>query len=273
MKRICFITIAVFLFIGLITGAQAQVMDVHAKWIHGNLVYHAADNDMELFHAIGPDVAIFYESFIKGPIDSANTSQVLSAFEILRNDSMQTYPPTISDSAGGVAKIDVGRADDDSITIRGQSEWVLPDTIYGKPTFFWVRLTIPDTTDFEFLVGLCEDGIGIRNATRSGIYFQLLDATNKVILTTNRAGSMDSVTALSNVASGTWYDFMFYADGEGGVYGFVKTSGGTAAELTKISKYVPRTANLTPTLVCKQGSANTDREHVYMSDLKVIHFK
>lgn len=165
-------------------------------------------------------------------------------------DSVVTYPPIPVDTTGGVIALRIGRADNDSVKLITASEFVKVDTIGGLKAWYYCRLYVPDTTQFEFRVGLFEKNMAVTGATVSGIYFQNVDESNKVTFVTNRAGSIDSVTAIANISSDTWYELAFYLDGLGTVTGYVNR-----VALTTISKYVPRTANLAVGFIFKNGAA------------------
>ena len=189
-------------------------------------------------------------------------------------DSVRTYGPNVTtqivDSVGGYISLSVGGADDDSTLLYGRREWVKLDTIGSKGTWFEIKLSIPDTTQFEFRVGLAERNISMSGYSVSGVWFQNTDgdATDKVIFMTDRAGSVDSVTAITNFAAATQYTFAFYANGSGTVTGYVD---GTA--LTAISKFIPRTANLTPFILLKAGEAKAARVKAYVDYIKIVQMR
>ena len=182
-------------------------------------------------------------------LDSAYETNIW-LYSIGNMDSIRNYPPLPVDTTGGVIAFRIGRADNDSIKLITSVEFIKEDTISGYDSWFYTRLYLPDTTEFEFKVGVFEKNAGIGNDPASGIYFQNVDGSNKIIFATNRAGSMDSVTAVANFASGTWYEFAFHTNGSGSVTAYVNR-----VALTTITKFIPRTANLCVGIIAKTGAA------------------
>lgn len=178
------------------------------------------------------------------------------------------YKPVIPDSGGLMLKAFGIRADDDSGYVKYSFEPILMDTIGGKETGFFVELSLPDTTQYEVYVGFAEKNIAADNKISNGVYFRMVDATNKMIFTTARGGTMDSVTAIANTAASTFYKLAFSANGSGTVTGYVN-----GVALTAISKYIPRTANLTPFIMVKQGQAVVNRQWVYIKNFGFFQYR
>jgi len=184
-----------------------------------------------------------------------------------RTDSTE-YKPVVADSGGLMLKAFGIRADDDSGYVKYSFEPILMDTIGGKETGFFAELSFPDTTQYEVYVGLAEKNIAADNKISNGVYFRILDATNKMIFATARGGTMDSVTAVSNTAANTFYKLAFSADGSGTVTGHVN-----GVALTTISRYIPRTANLTPFIMVKQGQAVVNRQWTYIKNFGWFQYR
>lgn len=205
-----------------------------------------------------------YFNFATDNIDSIG--KLINGLEYYCDSTL--YKPSVSDSAGIVLKALGIRADNDSGFIRFSFEPILSDTVDGKRNGFFVELSLPDTTEYELYVGLAEKNFAADNKIANGIYFRILDATNKMIFTTARGGSMDSVTAVANTAAGTFYKLAFEANGSGSVTAYVN---GTA--LTTISRYIPRTANLTPFIMVKQGATVVSRQYVYIKNFGFYKYR
>jgi hypothetical protein len=219
---------------------------------------------------INVDVNVLVDTVYSNALNSTPRTSMW----VILIDSARSYGPNVVaqviDSAGGYMTLSVGNADDDSVKLYNRREWVKCDTIGAKGTWFEIKLSLPDTTQFEFKIGLAEKNVDMTGTTASGIYFRNVDGSDKVTFVTNRAGSEDSVTAIADFAAGTQYTLAFYANGSGTVTGYVN---GTA--LTAISKFIPRTANLTPVILLKSGAVHTTttRQVAYVDYIKVVQVK
>ena len=266
MKNVYIALAVLVVLLPCIAFGQANI---NARWVQGNLIYQANDNEMEWLGGIGQNVVVFKEDFNTLNADStipASTSQMADWYWF-RNDSSQQYYPTIADTTG-ILKLDYGCADNDSCAILAASEFVYVDTLGTTPLSMKMRFYVGDTTQSEFKFGLMEKNLVVGHGAVNGIYVQKLDGVNEMSLFCSRGGTVDSVVAISNMAVNTWYEVIVYCDGSGGVYGFVN---GTA--LTKITRYTPRTARLTPAILAKTGEASAARKYVYFDDFDVIFLK
>jgi hypothetical protein len=252
------------MFIPAMSGAQ---VNVNAKWVLGNLVYHASDNQMEWLDGVGQSLVVFKDDFNYFDGDSLGNHALSTSKWMWYHDSGTVYPPLVTDTTG-ILRLDYGAADNDSVVVRAGSEFVKCDTIGGYPISMKMRFYLGDTTQSEFKFGLMEENCVIGHSAGNGIYLQKLDGVNEMSLFCARGGTVDSVVAISNVAVNTWYEVVVFCDGLGGVYGFVN---GTA--LTKISRYVPRTARLTPLMIAKNGETSVSHKYAYFDQFDVVLVK
>ena len=216
--------------------------------------------------SLADPTAVFgaYFNFATDQLDSVGKQ--INGLEY-RTDSTE-YKPVVADSSGIVLKAFGIRADDDSGYVKFSFEPILMDTIGGKESGFFCELSLPDTTQYEVYLGLAEKNIAADNKISNGVYFRMLDATNKMIFATARGGTMDSVTAVANVAASSFYKLAFVANGSGSVTGYVN-----GVALTTISRYIPRTANLTMFVMVKQGQAVVNRQWVYIKNLGFYQYR
>lgn len=224
-------------------------MAIKADTINDALVYNDTAYPHRLFDAIGNNVRKW---ILHGPAQTDDTTAVPTDLTVT---AVNTSTVTQSVTAGNTLVLTTDSAEYDGVNVQLKGEQFKLET--GKPLYFGAAIIVPDATEVDLLVGLCETKTdllktstahGVTATNVEGVFFLKTDGAKTIEMKVYKDGTQTFTGAIGDITKDAEHIYELYWDGsklefwyDGTLYSYIASS-------------LPN-GDLTPSLEFRAGSA------------------
>lgn len=213
-------------------------MAIKADAINDALVWKDTDYSFRLYDAIGNNVRKW---LLNGPRNTDDTTAVPTDLTVT---AVNTSTVTQSVTAGNTLVLTTDATEYDGLNIQVKGEQFKLES--GKPLYFGASILIPEDTDIDLLVGLCETKTDLLKTSSShgvntsveGVFFLKTDGAKTIAMKSYEGGTQYFTGNIGDVTKDVAHIYELYWDGsklsfyyDDTLYGFL-TAGYANGDLT-----------------------------------------
>lgn len=238
-------------------------MSLHSRWENGELVFYDGatkiiavpkndlqDKFVEVPSLIGLNQKVSYEYFEDFMSSDAAADGTIGGWTVtlVEAGAGETTLGLSSADVGGVLVITADANEDDGANCQLNGEAFKLAT--GKKAYFGAKVKWNESTQSDFLVGLCITDTTLLGGMTDGVYFRKVDGSTDVKFVTEKDSTETESAAILTAANDTWAALEFYFDGAGTIKAYVN---GTLAATHTTN--IPDDENLTVSVAFLNGAA------------------